>query len=133
MRDFLDQFKSTEPETPGRPVKGRSRKPPVAAYAQVPLAWAARAAQATNSPAAVVWVEIIFLAWRAKGAPFPLSSGRLSVSRKLKCRVLRDLERAGLVAVHWRVRQAPLVTLLDPEPQHRKENSDDPLTNRPPL
>jgi hypothetical protein len=58
-------------------------------------------------------VEIEYLAWKANDAPFPLPSARLRrlrVSRKVKVRILRDLERAGLITVEWLRRQPPIVT-----------------------
>jgi hypothetical protein len=45
---------------------------------------------------------------------FPLPNVRLSkngVSRKVKCRVLRDLEAAGLITIERRHGKTPLVTL----------------------
>jgi DNA-binding FadR family transcriptional regulator len=45
---------------------------------------------------------------------FPLPNGRLcenGVSRKVKRRVLRDLEAAGLITVERRLGKTPLITL----------------------
>ena len=66
---FADQFKSTR-----RPAVSRQRKLHNEPFAPVPLARAAKAAQATRSPALLVWVEIEYLAWKANDAPFSLPS-----------------------------------------------------------
>jgi hypothetical protein len=108
VKAFMEQFKSTR-----RPAVPRQRKLHNEPFAPVSLARAAKAAQATRSPELLVWVEIEYLAWKANDAPFPLPSARLrrlGVSRKVKVRILRDLERAGLITVEWLRRQAPIVT-----------------------
>jgi hypothetical protein len=110
---FLERFKSKRAGDAATPKQQRrkTREP----FALVPLAWAIKAAEATRSPETLVLIEIIFLAWKAKGEPFPLPSARLrglGVSQKIKRRVLRDLERAGLIAVERPPRCAPVVTLI---------------------
>ena len=81
-------------------------------FAKVPLAWAAKAAKATNTRKALVWIKLIYTTWRAKGEPVALSVGRVgSISRQTKCRALRELEAAGLVTVVWRGRKTPLVSV----------------------
>lgn len=104
---FADQFKSTTRLGVRQP---KLRNEP---FAPVPLTRAVKASQATRSPELLVWVEIEYLAWKANDAPFPLPSARLrrlGVSRKVKARILRDLERGGLITVEWLRRQAPIVT-----------------------
>jgi hypothetical protein len=84
------------------------------AFVKVPLWWAAEAAKATRSPATLVLIDLLYRAWKAKGPTFPLPNMRLSkngVSRKVKCRVLRDLEAAGLITIERRHGKTPLVTL----------------------
>jgi hypothetical protein len=91
--------------------KGKTTEP----FARVPLAWAARAIKATRDPAALVWIELLYAAWKADGKPFGLSNARLQragVSRDVKYRVLRDLERAGMIAIAWSPGRAPVITLL---------------------
>jgi hypothetical protein len=52
--------------------------------------------------------------WKTRSTTFPLANVRLKrvgVSRKIKARVLRDLERAGLIAVERRRGKTPTITL----------------------
>jgi hypothetical protein len=84
------------------------------AFVKMPLWWAAEAAKATRDPSMLVLVELLHRSWKAKNLTFPLPNGRLSkngVSRKVKCRVLRDLEIAGLITIERRHGKTPLVTL----------------------
>ena len=80
-------------------------------FAQVPLEWAAKAAKATNTRKALVWIELLYAVWLAKSETVTLSTVRLDVSHQTKCRALRELEAVGLVKVEWRARKAPLVRL----------------------
>ncbi len=93
------------------PVKRKKVEP----FVKVPLWWAAEAAKATRSPTTTVLVELLYRSWKAKSLTFPLPNGRLNkngVSRKVKCRVLRDLEAAGLIKVERRSGKTPPVTLM---------------------
>jgi hypothetical protein len=90
----------------------KSKKDP---FVRLPLWFAVEAAKATKTPAALVWVELVYQSWKAKSLTFPLSNGRLKkagVSREIKRRALRDLERAGLIMVERRHGRAPRVTLV---------------------
>jgi hypothetical protein len=92
-----------------------AQKPKKDAFVKVPLWWGAEAAKATQSPTTLVLIELLYRSWKAKSLTFPLPNGRLSkngVSRKVKCRVLRDLEAAGLIMVERRHGKTPLVTLV---------------------
>jgi hypothetical protein len=83
-------------------------------FVKVPLWWAAEAAKATRSPTTLVLIELLHRSWKAKSSTFPLPNGRLTkngVSRKVKWRVLRDLEVAELITVKGRHGKTPLVTL----------------------
>jgi hypothetical protein len=83
-------------------------------FVKVPLWWATEAAKAARSPATIVLVELLHRAWKAKGLTFPLPNGRLGktgASRKVKRRVLRDLEVAGLITVERHSGKNPKVTL----------------------
>jgi hypothetical protein len=93
----------------------KKRKRKTEAFANVPLWWMARAAKATKTPGALVCVYLLYAAWKAKGKPFTLSNAWLEkhgVSREVKCRVLRKLEAAGLIAVKWRRGRGPSLVLL---------------------
>jgi ribosomal protein S19E (S16A) len=93
------------------PVKRRKTEP----FVKVPLWWAAAASKATKSPATLVLVELLRASWKARNTTFPFPNARLSklgVSREVKRRVLRDLERAGLITVERRQRKTPTVTLI---------------------
>ena len=63
----------------------------------------------------MVWIWLLHLAWAAHSKTFRVPNGRLSqmgVSPRVKLRVLRELERAGLIQVVWEVGKSPTVTLL---------------------
>jgi hypothetical protein len=84
-------------------------------FAMVPLEWAARAAIATNTPKAMVWVWLAYQAWRTKSRQFVAGNMALAgmgVTRKSKNAALRQLEAAGLIKVEWRKWKSPIVTLL---------------------
>src|SRR6516225_6460650 len=71
-------------------------------FVKVPLWWIARATKATNTGRALVCIELLYAAWKAKRPTFPLPNGRLAklgITRETKRRVLNDLERAGLITV----------------------------------
>jgi hypothetical protein len=93
------------------PAKRRKVEP----FVRMPLWWASAAGKATRSPATILLVELLRASWKARSSTFPLANvrlGQLGVSRKIKRRVLRDLERAGLVSVERPQRRSPVVTLL---------------------
>jgi hypothetical protein len=86
------------------------------AFAIVPLDWAVRAAKATKTPATLIINYLQYLAWRANGKSFTLSNEWLAkqgVSRKVKTRVLRDLEAGGLIKIERAPGRAPLISLID--------------------
>ena len=83
-------------------------------FVKVPLWWIAAAAKATKSPRTLVLTELLYSAWKTKRSTFPLpnaSLARLGVSREVKRKVLRDLERAGLIVVDRPDRKTVVVTL----------------------
>jgi hypothetical protein len=98
-----------EPARAARPqtVSGIKRRD---AFAIVPLWWAARAVEDGADPNLMVCVDLVHRAWKAKGKTFVMPN-RKGMSRKAKIRTLRELERAGLIAVEWRDRKSPAVTL----------------------
>ena len=87
----------------------------VEAFVKVPLWWIMAAAKATGSPAVLVLIELLHLQWKTRRMSFPVPNARLKklgVSREVKRRVLRDLQRAGLITVDQRTRKSPIVTLV---------------------
>ena len=87
------------------PVKRKRTTEP---FVKLPLWWAEASAKAIRSPATLVLVELLRLRWKTQRTTFPLPNSRLQklgISRKLKVRVLHDLERAGLITVKWRPRK----------------------------
>ena len=83
-------------------------------FVQVPLWWAEAAAKATSGGAtALMLIYLLHASWKARSTTFPLPNGYLKqhgVSRKIKYRVLRELEAARLIVVERRHRKSPLVT-----------------------
>jgi hypothetical protein len=101
------------PKPPGKKsTKPRRGREP---FVKVPLWWAEAAAKATRNQGFLVCVDLLHRAWKAKGAPFSMPNGRLAKSatgRRTKCRVLRNLEEAGLITVEWRRGKNPRVALV---------------------
>jgi hypothetical protein len=98
-------------ETNVKPTPRRQAEP----FAKVPLEWAVKAAKATRTPQALVWVLLLRLAWQAKDKPFPFSNAALArcgVNREAKRRTLAALEAAGLVKVERQHGRSPIVTLV---------------------
>src|SRR5262249_61683213 len=97
------------------PRVGRARKASDG-FVKVPLWWIETAAKDIRSPATLVLIELLYAAWKAKSSTFPLPNGRLKrlgVSRKIKYRILRNLEtgKGRLIVVDRRTRKTPVVTL----------------------
>jgi hypothetical protein len=93
------------------PVKRRKIEP----FVKVPLWWIAQATKATNTGRALVCIELLHAAWKAKRSTFPLPNGRLArlgIKRETKRRALHDLERAGLITVDRPPRKTPIITLV---------------------
>jgi hypothetical protein len=93
------------------PVKRKKAEP----FVKVPLWWAEAASKAARSPVTLVLVELLRASWKTRNTTFPLANVRLKragVSRKIKARVLRDLERAGLIVVEGRHGKTPTITLV---------------------
>jgi hypothetical protein len=92
-----------------------SKRKKTVRFARVPLKWAARAATATKTPKALVWVRLLYLAWEQNSQTFDLPSKWLEqhgVNRFAKNRALKELAAAGLITVERRARKSPLVILL---------------------
>ena len=97
------------------PYKRKTRPKGRDTFVQIPLWWAEQASQATRTPKALVWIWLLHLSWAQHSKTFRVPNGRLAamgISRNVKIRVLRELERAGLIQVAWEVGKPPTVTLL---------------------
>jgi hypothetical protein len=73
-------------------------------FVNVPIWWASAAAKAAGSPAMLVCVRLLHLAWKANYKQFTVPNGWLvqrGVSRDTKARVLRELEKAKLISIDW--------------------------------
>lgn len=84
-------------------------------FVQVPWWWIKMAAKAASSPATLVLVELLYARWKAKSSTFSLPNSRLKalgVSRDVKRRVLRDLERRQVILVKRSARKTPIITLI---------------------
>ena len=93
------------------PKKRRKVEP----FVKVPLWWIQQAATTTKSSTTLVCIELLHRSWKAKSPTFPLPNGnlrKLGVSREIKRRVLRDLEKGGLITVERPTRKTPIVTLV---------------------
>src|SRR3974390_2882383 len=91
---------------------GRRRAPP---FVKVPLSVAAALAKATKTPKAMVWMLLLYEAWRAKGKPFTLSNVKLArygVNRERKHQALAEMKAAGLIMVEQKGKQSPIITFL---------------------
>jgi hypothetical protein len=92
-----------------------TKKSKRAGWIKLPLPWAVKAAKASNTTRALVWIRLLQANWEAGSDTFPLPNGQLKrdgVTRQIKSRVLRELEAAGLITVQRRGRNAPLVTIV---------------------
>jgi hypothetical protein len=90
------------------------RKKKVEPFVQVPLWWIEAAAKATKSPTTLLLIELLRLRWKTQRSTFPLPNARLQrlgVSREVKRRRLRDLERAELIVVERPSHKTPVITL----------------------
>jgi hypothetical protein len=77
---------------------------------------AAAIARATKTPKAMVWILLLYEAWKAKGKPFTLSNVKLAqygVNRERKRQVLAEMLAAGLITVHQQGKQSTIITWND--------------------
>jgi Bacterial regulatory proteins, gntR family len=99
-------------------VKTRELDPPrqkTEPFAMMSLAWAAKAAAATNTAKAMVWIWLVQQVRKTRAEAVTVSNETLAkygVSRKTKDAALRQLEAAGLITVERHSGKAPLVRLL---------------------
>ena len=82
-------------------------------FIKVPFEWLERLDGASGK-AFVLALHLLYLDWKAKGAPIKLANGMLKidgVSRASKWRALAELERRGLISIERRSRKSPLITV----------------------
>jgi hypothetical protein len=93
---------------------GKHRRKKGEPFVKVPLWWLRAATEATHTKKALVAIELLRASWVARGSTtFALPSGRLKrfgVSRPTWWRALQDLQRAGLITIELRGREAPLIS-----------------------
>jgi hypothetical protein len=85
------------------------------AFVLVPLARAAEVTKSMKAKGVMVWIVLLYLAWKNNNQTVKLSNEVIKhygVSRHTKYRALATLEAAGIIAVEWQNGRAPLVTLL---------------------
>jgi len=87
--------------------KGKKGEP----FAMVPLDCAKEMAKASNSPAVIICIHLLYLSWKAKSRTVALSTPD-GCHHSSKDRVLRKLENAGLVRVARHPGRNPRVTIL---------------------
>jgi hypothetical protein len=110
----LNKFKSSKQPAPASTPK--VRKQPAEPFVQVTLELAERVARLTRSPTTLVLIELLYAAWKARGASFPLPNARfrqLGVSRNITRKVLLDLECGKVIAVQRLRSRAPIITMLE--------------------
>jgi hypothetical protein len=84
-------------------------------FAMLSLAWAAKAAAATNTGKAMVWVWLVQQSRITRSDVVEMPNETLAkygVSRKVKYLALSQLEAAGLISIRRRGLKSPLVQLL---------------------
>jgi hypothetical protein len=90
------------------------RKKKAEPFVALQLDWAVKAAKATGTPKAVVWIRLLYLAWRQGERKLYLPNKWLKdqgISRFTKNRALNELEVGGLITVERRSRKSPRITL----------------------
>jgi DNA-binding MarR family transcriptional regulator len=100
---------------PAREAGARARKAASEAFVLAPLAWAAGALGAANTPGAMVVLLLAYLAWKTGSTTFSLSntlSAQYGVNRETNRRVLANLEKAGWIHVQRSAGRSPRITLL---------------------
>jgi hypothetical protein len=106
---------------PIRPVPKKIRKRNEQ-FVMVPLWWYGRLTNPCPRTrcTGTLAMYVLHMNWKHHGKPFALANGMLEydgISSDTKTRALKDLEQRGLVAVQWRDRKSPIVTVnLEPLP-----------------
>jgi hypothetical protein len=84
------------------------------AFVMIPLA--ADAAKVTRTQGALVWILLLYTAWKTNNQTFPLPNtvfAKYGVRRDTKCRILRALEASGRIKIKWQNGRALIVTLIE--------------------
>jgi hypothetical protein len=103
----------TQPDPPELAARIRKRaQRQQEAFAIVPLWWAKRACKNGGLQELLICADLLYRAWLARGKSFEWPNG--NGSRKTKYRVLRRLERAGLIKVVWQPKKSPIITMTPP-------------------
>jgi hypothetical protein len=95
------------PWTPRKITKRRDH------FIQVPFEWLERLNGAGGQVYALA-LHLLYLHWKAKGAPVKLANGMLKIdgiSRQSKWRALAELERRGLISIGRRPKKSPLISI----------------------
>jgi hypothetical protein len=111
---------TTKPDPEAKPT-ARARRRAGNPYSRLLLQSFAAAIKASRSQKAFVWAWLQYEAWRSKGATVDLTNSELGfygVNREMKRRAIRQYERAGLITVERRGREAVTVTIIDPDYLH---------------
>jgi hypothetical protein len=103
--------------TKAKPKRGNNKPPRrTEPFLQVPhKALVAGSAVLHSSKQFLVWLYVFHRVWADKSNTVTVANTTLNswgVRRDQKTQALRLLEGAGLIAVQWRERRSPLVTLL---------------------
>jgi hypothetical protein len=111
---------TTKPDPEAKPT-ARARRRANNPYSQLLLQSFATATKASRSQKAFVWAWLQYQIWRTKAATVDLTNGELAfygINRELKRRAIRQYEKAGLITVERRGREAVAVTVIDPDYLH---------------
>ena len=83
-------------------------------FIQVPLPWL-KLLEGASGQTCRLALHLAYLNWRRKGAPIALSNSNalgLGLARRTKWRVLRELERRGLVSIERHPGRSPIIRLM---------------------
>jgi hypothetical protein len=110
--DPTDPAFAAKPDTPNPKRKTSKWK---RQFTLFPYTWQERLQGCKAGSTYRLALYLLYEHWRNRGRRIRLSNGVLAaegVRRTVKLDGLRELERAGLVQVQWRLHKAPLVTCL---------------------
>jgi hypothetical protein len=82
----------------------------------------------------MVWILLMYEAWRAKGKSFTLSNiklARYGINREMKRQALAELEAAGLITVTQQGRQSPSIKMVPVSAEFLSAVPDKPVSGSP--